>query len=366
MSLASALLAGCGDYEEVTYEIGYKGEARFNPFLAASRLLGRFDLDTERSSGITRLPDPQSATTVVLPAGSVPSFGSADRFRRWIEGGGHLIYLASGYGQQKAGSFSAIFEMRTEQDHPLLEEFGIGLTTAEPADQPSELLVRSRPLTIDLQGDEAFSLPATLGEPDLSSGESANSRLASLPLGNGRLTLVGDATPFRNRYIENHDHARVLLELVERHNADSVLFIYGKGTSFMKMLMHYAWMPLLGLAILTLLWIWKNLPRFGPVVPMADGGTRQFTEHIEMSGRFLWRHKASAALLAPLIAMIHRTFQEKYPHIEDSVDARVDYLVEHTDLPKNEISEALLGLPVKDPATMTRIVRNLKLLTESL
>ncbi|MGI9243784.1 MAG: hypothetical protein ACR2RV_23505, partial [Verrucomicrobiales bacterium] len=109
LALASVLLAGCGDYEEVTYEIGYKGEARFNPFLAASRLLERFDLDAERSSGITRLPDPQAAKTIVLPAGSVPSFGSADRLRRWVEGGGHLIYLASGYGQQKPGSFTAMF-----------------------------------------------------------------------------------------------------------------------------------------------------------------------------------------------------------------------------------------------------------------
>ncbi|MGI9243417.1 MAG: hypothetical protein ACR2RV_21640, partial [Verrucomicrobiales bacterium] len=253
-----------------------------------------------------------------------------------------------------------------EQDHPLLEEFGIELTTAEPPDQPQELRIRSRPLMIELPGGEGFSLPAALGEPDLTSGDAANSRLVSLPLESGRLTLVGNATPFRNRYIENHDHARIILGLVELHNAEGVLFIYGKGTSFMKMLMHYAWMPLLGLATLTLLWIWKNLPRFGPVIPMTDGGTRQFTEHIEMSGRFLWRHKASAALLAPLTAMIHRTFLEKYPHIDDSVDARVDYFVEHTDLPKDEISEALLGLPVKDPATMTRVVRNLKLLTESL
>ena len=362
---AGAFLAGCAKYEDETYEIGYKGEARFNPFLAASRLLERFDYSAERSGGISRLPDQQ--TTIILPAGSLPSFGSAQRLRRWVEGGGHLIYLVSGYGRQESDPFS-FREMPSEANHPLLEEFGIGLVATEQAEAISGLRVGSGELTVDLPGDEAISVPSTLATPDvaIATTESGTFRLLSMPLINGRLTVVGNAAPFRNRNIENHDHARLILELVGLHGADSVLFIYGKGTSFMKLLFHHAWMPLLGLGILTLLWIWKNLPRFGPVIPHIDGGSRQFTEHIEMSGRFLWRHQASAALLAPLASQIHRTFQKKYPHIDDSIDARIDYLVEHTDLPREEIAEALMGLPVKDPASMTHVVKNLKLLSEAL
>lgn len=364
-AFAVALLASCAEYEDETYEIGYKGEARFNPFLAASRLLERFDYSAERSSGISRLPD--RLTTIIIPAGSVPSFGSAQRLRRWVEGGGHLIYLVSGYRRQDSDSFS-FRETISEANHPLLEEFGIELVAIEQAEAISELRVQSGELMVDLPGDEAISVPSTLATPDvaIAAAEPGKSRLLSMPLSNGRLTVVGNAAPFRNRNIENYDHARLILELVGLHGADSVLFIYGKGTTFMKMLFYYAWMPLLGLGILTLLWIWKNLPRFGPVIPHFDGGSRQFTEHIEMSGRFLWRHHASAALLAPLATQIHRTFQKKYPHIDDSIDAHIDYLVEHTDLPREEISEALLGLPVKDPASMTRVVKNLKLLSEAL
>lgn len=362
--LTCALLAGCGKYEERSYEIGYQGEARINPFLAASRLIGRFGHTADRSSGISRLPG--SETTIILPADSVPSFGSAKRLRHWVEGGGHLIYLVSGYSRRDPVSPSAIWDALDEQEHPLLDEFGIEIVAADDENLETELRIHSQDLTVDLPGDDAVDVPASLGEPDVASGSAENSRLLSLPIAKGRLTVISNATPFRNRNIENHDHARVFLELVDLHSARDVLFIYGKGTTFMKMLFHYAWMPLLGLAALTTLWIWKNLPRFGPVVPMLDGSSRQFTEHIETSGRFLWRHKASAALLAPLTTHIQRTFQKKYPHVGGSAEAQIDYFTEHTELPREEISEALAGLPARDPASMTRIVRNLKLLVESL
>ena len=301
----------------------------------------------------------------MIPAGSVPSFGTANRLRDWIEQGGHAIYLISGYQRDRFGSFNALWDAMGKQDHPLLEEFGIEIVDPDGITE-GEITVHSRELTVDMDSNDAIAVPDRLAEPDVVLDSPDNARIVSLPVNRGRLSVIANADPIRNRNISNNDHGRLILELIELSDAHTVLFIYGKGTTFLKMLFHYAWMPLLGLAILAIFWIWKNLPRFGPVIPQIDGSTRQFTEHIEMSGRFLWRHKASASLLAPLVTYIHRTFQEKYPHVEDNVDAQIEFFEENTDLSKGEIAEALNGMPVKDPAGMTRVVKNLKLMSESL
>jgi len=373
MALAFLLLAGCGkrEYREVEEEIGYKGEARNNPFLAAARLLEEFDYETIKSTNISRLPDHNAA--IFLPAESVQSRGSAVRFRKWVERGGHLIYIVSG---SEARSRS-IFLGYEEPEHQVLDEFEVELNSDYVEgyfedDDYEEVTIGNRELRVSMNSGssvkserEYFSIDE---RPDVFMGTEENAVILSMPRGAGRFTILCDAEPIRNREIGKNDHATFLVDLVQlQEYTSSVTFIYGDGaTTFWDMLWHYGWMPLVGLMVLTVLWIWKNLPRFGPVIPHKIGGSMQFTEHIEMSGRFLWRHKASSALLAPLSTNILRSFLKRHPHHSATDDAHLDYFTENSDLTRAEIEEALQSISVSDPATMTRIVKNLKHLKDKI
>jgi len=382
-SIGLVLLAGCAKTRWEEYTKGYMGKARYEHYLAARILLeDYYGYDAERTRALAQFPD--TGTTVIIPAHSISSAGGASRYRRWVERGGHLIYLTSSARPQPwdnepvvasdpeadddpEADFDFGFAFGADDEHPLLDEFGIGLSD-DSAEDLEKVRVSSKRLTVsmDMSGRRTLDASGSGARPDVVMGKIESAQLLSLPVGSGRLTVFANDRSLRNRYLSEDDNARLLLELVQLHEAHAVRFIYGEGTSFMAMLAREAWMPLIGLGILTLLWIWKNLPRFGPVIPQIDGGSRQFTEHIEMGGRFLWRHKSSAALLAPLVSSVLGTFHKKFPHLADSRAALSEYLGENTQLSSAEISEALLPPPIKDPATMTRIVRNLKHIKESL
>ena len=359
------LLAGCG--RKYTYEdrdIGYIGAARNNPFLAAERLLEENNYEVSRERGRAELPYYQDA--LVLPGNSLPN-GGERRYKRWIEEGGHLIYLVSGYRRRGWDGSNDLWHTLAEnnQEHPLLDEFGISVFSKGGASD-GKMRIRGRDLDINMRSLMGLNTDDNARQADLRLETDDETRILSMPVGNGRLTVLASADPIRNRYIGENDHARLMLNLAQLHSSDGVIFIYGKGTTFFAMLRHHGWMALLGLLALIILWIWKNLPRFGPMIPQKDGGDQQFTEHIEMTGRFLWRNKAADALIAPIASHIHREIRQRHPHLAESTDDQVEYFQENTELSREEISDALLGAGVKDPTAMTRTVKNLKTMIESL
>ncbi|MFT4550034.1 MAG: hypothetical protein ACI8XO_004764 [Verrucomicrobiales bacterium] len=389
--LLVGFISGCNNYETEEVEIGYLGEARFNPFLAAGRLLEQSGYDVARQRSREALPD--FATTVVVPAESIENLADAKRYQNWIEDGGHVIYLTSGYGmlawRERSNDWK--IEKQQEREHPLLEQFDIGIETVlaeevkEERDveegeddgkfeffakkknyEPGEVMIYSEPLDVLMRSEQWLDSSGSYLRPDVVLGTADKAQLLSMPVGAGRLSIMTSAYPIRNRYIGERDHATLFFELIQTHGTYQVNFLYGGGTTFFAMLLEHGWMPLLGLVILCVFWIWKNLPRFGPAIPQVDVGERQFTDHIEMTGRFLWNHKASSALLTPVVSHIRRGLQQRHPQLAGDADAQIEYFVENTKLSQEEIAEAMLGAPASDPATMTRVVKNLKILTESL
>src|SRR5213075_340682 len=102
--------------------------------------------------------------------------------------------------------------------------------------------------------------------------------------GFGRVTLVADAHPFRNRYLARNDHAALLYGLVSLDHRTVVSFVSVLKVSFWKMLWEHGRPALLCLAALLMLWLWKNLPRFGPILAAEDHSSRDFTAHLAMAG----------------------------------------------------------------------------------
>lgn len=96
--LTLGMLSGCSwmqrQMEEKEVPLGYRGEARVKPFLAATRFLEAMGLDVEECFSLTKLPEPDVA--LLLPAEGDRTGSSAQRLLQWAGEGGHVIYLLRG------------------------------------------------------------------------------------------------------------------------------------------------------------------------------------------------------------------------------------------------------------------------------
>jgi hypothetical protein len=113
---------------------------------------------------------------------------------------------------------------------------------------------------------------------------------------------------------------------------------------------------LLGLAALLLLWTWNATRRFGPLLPAGDTVRRALIEHIEASGRWLWKLPQGRILL--LEAVRKRTLQQLLRRLPElhALDGneRARRLARLTQLPEALVSDALLGAPAARAADFTR------------
>lgn len=366
IGLLCLALASCLEKQEETTEIGYKGEARRNPFLAAERLYESYDIEATSSLRLNDMP--WDGTMLVMPANAITTPSRTRRLKEWIEDGGHLVYLLHGTGMMR-------WEYQGDQlkdldliDHPLLEAFGIRF---------GELTENRNTVSFDL-GDHSgrvlfpisntFDVTDTDGVDHFMGKDAENALMVSIDAGYGRFTTLASAFPIRNRALDQEDHAAFTLALSQLHECYEVLFVYASDLSFWGMLWEAGWMPLLGLLALLLFWLWKSLPGFGPRLPPATVLPRHFSDHLGMTSQFLWRHSSPCSLLDPVRRRLTKHYQsstgQSLPSFDDpELHA---YLSERSGLPLDRIREAMLGEPKKDANHFTRLIQDITLLETSL
>jgi len=120
-------------------------------------------------------------------------------------------------------------------------------------------------------------------------------------------------------------------------------------------------MPVVALAFIVLFWLWKNLPRFGPYLAPYETHSRKFTEHVDMSGRFLWRRRNTIQLLAPLRRRVIHGFSRALGIPGNAPpDAVARRIAEATGMEEQRVYFALTAANVLDATTLTQTVRDLQ------
>ena len=345
-------LAGC-EYEEVVREIGYKGEARGNPWLAAERMMTQYGYDVESQTG-WRAPEDGDAVWFV-PATVLRNESFVRRVERWALAGGHLVVLLEKAGIETSDwrTFGPELEVEPALVR-MLERAGIALEQSESAAN-----VANRERTIPFDGDE-FKVAAGAGKTVATNGGKPG-MFASVPVGRGRLSAVADARIFRNRWIADQEHAELLLALVEAADGEgTVVFIRGASLSFWGLLQRHLWAVLIGLAALLALWLWKNLSRFGPLEAASGPAmTRGYDHHLEALGNFHWQLDRAAALLGPLREQLS---QRGCGRSGGTADDLQQWLAERSGLPVARVVRALDAAAPADGVALTRIVADLQIL----
>lgn len=403
------LLTGCGKrtFTMVDHTDGYKGKAKLNPYLAAQTFLREnqpVDFQVKARNGFVKYD--YEVGMVISPASAISSEIMVDKMLRWVRNGGVYVCLLE-RGEKRwtdvgqncdhdssrwdwDGSWLFNDEDRSSAEY-LLDEMNIELV-----DDPSSLtsggksyrnlprdpvvLGKELPLVEDVSVEvmsygQDFSLDLQLGGTKVMKyGQGFKSedvyddgeyhRFLGLSHGEGKIYFITDGRLFRNPYLGMNDHAE-LLDFISEDAYGDIIFGYGNRRGFWSLMINYAGPALLGVFVLLVFWLWKSIPRFGPLLEIAEGDARGYAQSVANTGRFLWKYKSSDALLTAIRENIYRS--SGMFNTEGQADESLfENLAESSDIEVEEVIEALTRDNVNDAGDMVRITRNLQTILKSL
>lgn len=353
-------LTGCGKYETVDYETGFKGAARLNPWLAAERFTeqsGRqvLSLKSWRAPGY-------DDDLWIVPVSVLSNASYVKLAADWVDEGGHLVLLLENAGMEMNdwGNFGGEVDV-PESVEDLLGKADIEVKAPEGFGQAA----LRKPATVKFE-DHTYKVEAgaraTVAAPGHDSGV-----FASGEAGHGRITAVADARMFRNRWIGDQDHAALLLALLDSSDYEgAVMFSRGGSLSFWKMVKAHLGPVLIGLAALLVIWLWKNMPRFGPLEAAEAASTaRGYDAQLAAVGGYHWRTNHASAMLALLRERLAERAQRAGLRAARGSAECHDWLAERSGLPTERVAAALSSAFIKDRATFTRVTADLQSLLRS-
>ena len=120
-------------------------------------------------------------------------------------------------------------------------------------------------------------------------------------------------------HLGKHDHAEFMLRLVRLHptHAKSALrLVWGNDdVSIWTWLANHAAYALASLALLLVVWLWRVVPRFGPLQPDVAPAELKLSSHLQAVGRFYWKHLTPVDIYARLRATFVQRVAERRPGI---------------------------------------------------
>ena len=280
--------------------VGFSGEARVNPYFAARLLLERLGMRVHQTVELSK-PEtlPRGATLVLAASRAELDPPTVEALLEWVESGGHLV-VGVEYDMERDWLLSTL-EVRAEW--PPDDSGARRACPAPDADAVAEkvTLPGGRTLRADLQSGPVL---IDQNEGHLWRHESEDgTRVLALAWGDGRVTLFSTLHPFDNRRIGKLDHADLLWAVLgDSPSRDLFLVRYVDTMSLPKWLWQRAPLALVAAGVFLLLWLWRVVPRFGPLVPGATVDRRSLLEHIRAVGRFHADQRRQGRLLEALRA----------------------------------------------------------------
>lgn len=358
-------LTGC-EYKEIEREIGYKGKARVNPWLAVERFAAS---NGRKVKSVISWTAPEWGDAVWLVPASILSNESYTRkMENWVDDGGHLIVVVEHAASETNDWFGHPTppDLRPALFH-MLERAGIelqksGSATAESVSFDGE--------DFEVKAESTTTVSSVMAESSVTgaSGGGESGVFVSRELGSGRITVITDGRILRNRWISDCEHADLLMALMDSTGYDGALGIMrGSGLSLAALIREYLGEFLLGLVVWLGLWLWKGVSRFGPVEPASQSAPLLgYDHHLEALGDFQWRQDKGASLLAPLREQIIELGQRASVGAGRRDDDFFQYLADRAELPRERVFRALAEQTPADSNILTRTAADLQLLLKVL
>jgi hypothetical protein len=347
---------------KITNRVG--PEARLNPLLACERLLTRLGLPSESRTSVEPSPPPEHVL-ILRSDGSTFTARKLQRLLDWVAQGGYLIVVQPG----DAAARRAFVELGDEEGYaPILgDEFGVTCKRTHDSGLNESIDLGAGPLDVDFGGFLALELddPWSFDPPALV----LEDHVVSLQHGAGRITWVASDRWLVNDEIGEADHAELVWQLVRLGAPRQGARIVARDSagSLFATLFGPLWRVGSALLVALVLWVWSRSRRFGPVLPDPPAARRDFNEHVEAAGEFLWRHGGASLLLDAQRRELKRRIHTVRPDLADAAPAKLARgLAELVDADEREIRVALVAPPGTDPTHYTRVTRQLTTLRKAL
>ncbi|MCC6881192.1 MAG: DUF4350 domain-containing protein [Verrucomicrobiales bacterium] len=250
-----------------------------------------------------------------------------------------------------------------EVRHPLLSSVGVTIPE-ESIGKPGETLTLSL-LGETLRVGDRSGLPVQLGRTlrpgEFSLGEPQSSKLLSIRLGQGRVTIIPDAWFWRNRFIGDQDHAALLLGVVGE-DGHAFWVLRGADVSFFGLLWHHGWQVVIAILLLLGLWLWRELSRFGKILESrVQDEVKDFSAHVGMVGRFLWNQGQSSALIQAARDRLRRLVEGKlFAGTLAGDEIVVSRLSEVGGVPIERVRAVWSGPPPMEPNAFVHFMQDLQ------
>jgi hypothetical protein len=409
--LALLLAAGIGwwwfDSFEKRWEASsnHSAAARDNPMLAASRLLvlNGFKVRTEATLREAMLKPLAPGTLIVAENGGIVTEEQGKKMLAWAGLGNTLVVRPKRQrdtADKKASEKkSLMFKTAAElvETDPVGAHFGVVLASRsvegcsceksdsraesdEPPpkekDQPAVVSVASitmpgaeHPIELDAKYDRLRSTKRASG-PQFSDDEEEAVRVYAI--GKGHVVLLAKNF-FNNHNLERHDHAELLLGLAHLYDqpgraANQIVFVQNLDMLKWHQALRLNYQAgLISVGVLLLLLLWVAIRRFGPLLPEPDFERRSMIEHIDASGRWLWKVPGGREILlnAARAATI-KTMQRRTPELTRWEPAEQSaHLAKFCNLAVADIVNAMQRPAARTPIEFTRQIQTLRQLRKS-
>lgn len=321
---------------------GLSAAARDNTVLAAQRFLTELDVTVRSQDGFALPDDLGRDVTVVVPfvPAELPS-AFAKPLLEWVATGGTLILVA-----------------RDENDptpDPVLDRFGVRTRSrtalsndvVRQTDTPTELTVPTadRPLRIQLSPWVSLVSEAA---PDWATPAEEDAWFMSFTFGEGRVWALANAFFLTNWSIDAADNAELTWHLTTTGGVNrEVLFILNEQEiypSLAELLWRDGGPLIVSLGILLVLIVWRSATRIGPPAVIVTDQRRSLRDHVEATGRLLWRHRRGTTLIESLRRELVRATVARYPALGDLPTDQQRHAVART-----------LALSEQDSAVLTAV-----------
>jgi hypothetical protein len=292
---------------EVEKNVGLRGEASVNDLLAAQYFLQATGMQAKSVEGLGETP-PTDGTLIIPTERFEMGDEQAQELLHWVKQGGNLVVTVPRRYRE---------EEEDDDDDPLLDPLGAGGVSGTWKGGPTVPTEVDLPQAGDFLQVEmcpSIRLESSDPEPELSLSDEYGIYLLRYVVGRGHVTILSSTTFMTNDSIGRFDHAAFLWHLAHDQNQGPVWLVY-KDTmpSLFGWLALHAWQVLVSGALLLVVWLWAASRRFGPLLPPPPLVRRRLLDHIEASGRFLWRHGHAERLLKGVRNALFRTLELRHP-----------------------------------------------------
>lgn len=357
------LLAVTLEWKEIEIDRGFRGEARRNPLLAAERTLDRLGHEVESRPLLGALP-PAEALVVLRQSSRFLSPLDVERLVGWVDSGGHLALLLPADEAFAEQLTDDIEQERAEL--PLLEAFDVTLGKRDGRLGTATLDLGRGPREIDVEG--AVNLLDPYGHADALAGDAMEARAIDFGFGEGRVTVFAGDTWMSNRKLGEHEHARVLEDLVLANGSRRTLLVFAEDPpGLLSLIWEHGWTAVCALAFLVAIALWRRALAFGPREPELERDRRDFSEHVGAAGEFLWRVGASRSLLAAPHEELRRRLALVRPDLATLGRPELcAQLAQASGLEVARVEQALATEESRDATEFETVVRDLETIRRSL